>query len=34
LAYGTRNVVNPNTGDTIIPANSNLVFRVALADIQ
>lgn len=34
LAYGSKNVVNPNTGDTVIPANSNLVFHVQLADLQ
>ena len=34
LAYGSNNVVNPNTGDTIIRANSNLVFHVQLADLQ
>lgn len=34
LAYGATDVVNQNTGDTIIPANSNLVFHVTLANIQ
>ena len=34
LAYRDKPVVNPNTGDTVIPANSNLVFHVNLLDVQ
>lgn len=34
LAYGSKPVTNPNTGDTVVPANSYLVFRVTIADIQ
>jgi FKBP-type peptidyl-prolyl cis-trans isomerase FkpA len=34
LAYGSNARLNPNTGDTVIPANSYLVFRVTIADIQ
>jgi FKBP-type peptidyl-prolyl cis-trans isomerase FkpA len=34
LAYGDKPVINPNTGDTVIPAHTNLVFHVNLLDIQ
>jgi FKBP-type peptidyl-prolyl cis-trans isomerase FkpA len=34
LAYGSKAVTDPNTGNVVIPANSNLVFRVVVADIQ
>lgn len=34
LAYGAKDVTDPNTGKVVIPANSNLVFRVIIADIQ
>lgn len=34
LGYGNKPVVNPNTGDTVIPANSNLIFHVNLLDVQ
>jgi FKBP-type peptidyl-prolyl cis-trans isomerase FkpA len=34
LAYGDKPVINPNTGDTVIPAHTNLVFHVNLLDLQ
>lgn len=34
LAYGSKDVTNPSTGQVVIPANSNLVFRVVIADIE
>lgn len=34
LAYGSKPRINPNTGDTVIPANSYLVFRVTIDDVQ
>lgn len=34
LGYGPKDVKNPSTGAVVIPANSNLVFRVVIADIQ
>jgi len=34
LAYGSKEVKDPATGRVIIPANSNLVFDVALVDVQ
>ncbi len=34
LGYGSKDVTNPSTGAVVIPANSNLVFRVVIADIQ
>jgi FKBP-type peptidyl-prolyl cis-trans isomerase FkpA len=34
LAYGAKDVLNPRTGDTVIPANSYLVFHVAVIDVQ
>jgi FKBP-type peptidyl-prolyl cis-trans isomerase FkpA len=34
LGYGSKDVTNPSTGQIIIPANSNLVFRVVISDIQ
>jgi len=34
LAYGDKDLKDNNTGKVIIPANSNLVFRVVISDIQ
>jgi FKBP-type peptidyl-prolyl cis-trans isomerase FkpA len=34
LAYDSIAVKNPNTGQVVIPANSYLVFRISIADIQ
>lgn len=34
LGYGSKDVTNPSTGAVVIPANSNLVFRVVIADIE
>jgi FKBP-type peptidyl-prolyl cis-trans isomerase FkpA len=35
LAYGSKPVINPdNPLDTVIPANSYLVFHVVMADVQ
>ena len=34
LAYGAKDVVNPQTGDTVVPANSYLVFHVQILDVQ
>lgn len=34
LAYGAKPVINKTTGDTVIVANSYLVFHVVLADVQ
>jgi FKBP-type peptidyl-prolyl cis-trans isomerase FkpA len=34
LGYAANNIINTNTGDTIIPANSYLVFNVHLVDFQ
>ncbi|MEP7229886.1 MAG: FKBP-type peptidyl-prolyl cis-trans isomerase [Ginsengibacter sp.] len=34
LAYGAKPVINPATGNTIIPANSYLIFNVHVVDIQ
>ena len=34
LGYGSKDVTNPSTGAVVIPANSNLVFRVVISDIQ
>ncbi len=34
LAYGDKPVTNPQTGATIIPANSTIVFEVELVDVK
>jgi FKBP-type peptidyl-prolyl cis-trans isomerase len=34
LAYGDKPVTNPQTGATIIPANSTIVFEVQLVDVK
>jgi len=34
LGYGSTDVKDPSTGQVVIPANSYLVFQVAVADIQ
>ncbi|HXR83493.1 MAG TPA: FKBP-type peptidyl-prolyl cis-trans isomerase [Hanamia sp.] len=34
LGYGANDVTDPSTGKVVIPANSNLVFHVVVADIQ
>jgi len=34
LGYGEDPKINPNTGDTVIPAHSNLIFHVNLLDVQ
>lgn len=34
LGYGDKPVLDRNTGDTVIPAHSNLVFHVNLLDVQ
>jgi len=34
LGYGSKDVANPSTGQVIIPANSNLIFRVVIEDVQ
>ena len=34
LAYGAKPLVNSRTGDTVVPANSYLVFHVQVLDIQ
>jgi FKBP-type peptidyl-prolyl cis-trans isomerase FkpA len=34
LAYGSKDVQDPNTGKVVIPANSYLVFQLTVADIQ
>lgn len=34
LAYGNQPVTNPQTGATIIPANSTIVFEVELVDVK
>jgi peptidylprolyl isomerase len=33
LAYGNRDIVNQNTGEVIIPANSTIVFDVELVSV-
>ncbi len=34
LAYGANPVIDPATGNTVIPANSYLIFNVHVVDIQ
>jgi FKBP-type peptidyl-prolyl cis-trans isomerase len=34
LAYGDQPITNPQTGQTIIPANSTIVFEVELVDVK
>jgi len=34
LGYGSKDLIDTNTGDTVIPANSYLVFNIKLADLR
>jgi FKBP-type peptidyl-prolyl cis-trans isomerase len=34
LGYGPNDVKNQNTGDIVIPKNSNLIFEIQLDNVQ
>ena len=34
VAYGDRGIVNPSTGETVIPPNASLVFQVEIVSVE